>query len=477
MFANINGTKIFFDIDGKQFVPDKGVMRKKSVCFVLHGGPGSDHSYFVTSLEPLAQHIQLVYIDYRGNGRSGYTGKDTYTMAQNIADIEGLREYLGLDKIMLLGHSYGGMIALSYACAHTERLEALILLATASDYRFLELAKAKLRKIGTPAQLEMAEKYLWSGKFPDTDTYRQFYKLFSSLYSVRDKNEKDKNGSLSREIITIDSVNKAFADELCIYDCREGLPKIKCPVLALGADRDWITPPECTLEIAALLDNCKTIIFENCGHSILSDCGGGAIKAIIEFLNTCVTDRSGENFDNLAWRETKRETLLETRVFSVCETTAIAPNGTTAKFNVINASPWAVVIPLLRKDDGEFFVMVEQWRHGAGIMSLEFPGGVVEDGEDNCEGALRELREETGYRAHKVELLGTMNPNPAIMTNKVSIYLASDLVYEGDQDLDDTEFVKVHLVPKLTVIKEMGKPPYIHALMASALGLFLAAFA
>jgi proline iminopeptidase len=167
MYAKVNGTRIFFDVNGKQFVPDGDKMKKKPVCFVLHGGPGGDHSVYVPALDPITEYMQLVYIDWRGNGRSDYPDESTYTIKQNVEDLEALRQYLGLDKIVILGQSYGGFMGQAYATAYPENLHGLILTNTAPNYQFLSRAQEELRKRGTPEQIEIADKYFWPGKFPN----------------------------------------------------------------------------------------------------------------------------------------------------------------------------------------------------------------------------------------------------------------------------------------------------------------------
>jgi 8-oxo-dGTP pyrophosphatase MutT (NUDIX family) len=177
---------------------------------------------------------------------------------------------------------------------------------------------------------------------------------------------------------------------------------------------------------------------------------------------------------HLIWKELATKQVYQCRVFSVRDTTSEAPDGTKSVFSVIDAPDWAIVIPLLENTAGRHFLMVRQWRHGSRSLSLEFPGGVLEEGEAEEAGAQRELTEETGYRAGSIIKLGEFSPNPAIMSNRVHVFLAKDLTYTGKQDLDDDEYVEVEQVPIDEALKGMGKEPYIHALMASALCLYLA---
>jgi len=176
----------------------------------------------------------------------------------------------------------------------------------------------------------------------------------------------------------------------------------------------------------------------------------------------------------LTWKEEGRKKVFESRVFSVYESYCRSPNDNELRtYTVLDAMDWAIVVPVLETPKGKQFVMVRQWRHGSQGLSLEFPGGVLEAGEDPQDAAARELLEETGYQAGSLRKIGEFSPNPAIMANKVHFFVAEGLVNTGSQDLDADEFVEVELVDIKTVCQGMGKPPYVHALMGSALALYL----
>jgi 8-oxo-dGTP pyrophosphatase MutT (NUDIX family) len=178
-------------------------------------------------------------------------------------------------------------------------------------------------------------------------------------------------------------------------------------------------------------------------------------------------------YENLIWKEESCKTVYRCPVFSVEERTSRSPDNRVRVYTVLDTRDWAIVVPVLETDRGREFIMVRQWRHGAKSLSLEFPGGIFEKGEEPSQAACRELREETAYKAGKISKLGEFNPNPAIMSNRVHFFLAENLEFMGNQELDEDEFVNAETIPWEEVLRGMGKHPYIHALMGTAMALYL----
>lgn len=112
-------------------------------------------------------------------------------------------------------------------------------------------------------------------------------------------------------------------------------------------------------------------------------------------------------------------------------------------FYVLEAPDWINVIPLTK--EGEV-VLIEQYRHGTSELSLEIPGGMVDDDENPRDTAARELLEETGYEATEIVELGRTRPNPAIQNNWIHTYLARNVVRRGEPKNEGTERTVVRLV-------------------------------
>lgn len=263
MLATVNGAEIYFDVEGSGLVPDGERMKEKDVCFVLHGGPAMDHTYFKPHLSPLAADMQLIYVDHRNSGRSGRMAVESCTIEQMADDVEALRQYLGLGKVHVMGNSFGGMWALTYALRHPASLEKLILITTSPSYGFYEAAKAEVTRKGTPEQIAAVPK-LFEGEIDNDEALGPWWELMNPLYYHR-WDEKYAEGK-ERARPNAELMAHMWRNVMPSYDVRDRLAEISAPTLVLGGRHDWVTPyPESEL-IAAGIPGSKLVIFEESGH-------------------------------------------------------------------------------------------------------------------------------------------------------------------------------------------------------------------
>jgi len=267
MRAKLRGTEIYFDVEGAGLVPDGGRMVEKPPAFVIHGGPGGDHTGFKPGFSPLAERLQLVYFDHRGQGRSATGDPKTYVLDENVEDMEALRLHLGLGPIVSIGTSYGGMVAMAHAARYPESVSKLVLIVTAAPGGFHERAKAIVAERGTAEQAAVCEE-LWAGKLDTVEKVRRYYEIMGPLYA-RNYNPEAAKASRARGIISPDALNHAFKPGgfLRSYDLRPELSRITTPTLIIAGKHDWICAPEFSEEIHRLIPHSELAIFERSGHS------------------------------------------------------------------------------------------------------------------------------------------------------------------------------------------------------------------
>lgn len=177
----------------------------------------------------------------------------------------------------------------------------------------------------------------------------------------------------------------------------------------------------------------------------------------------------------LTWKTVERRKVFDGPIFDVQRVQRASTDGRVGFFIEIDAPKWATIIPWFRDKEGvPNFVMVRQYRHGSDSVTIEFPAGTVDDGEDPLVASLRELREETGYEPiGGVTELGSVSPNPAFMNNRVWFYLVEGLHYVGEQVLDIHEQLDILTIPVRTVLDSMGTGPYDNGIMMIAQAFFL----
>jgi ADP-ribose pyrophosphatase len=172
-----------------------------------------------------------------------------------------------------------------------------------------------------------------------------------------------------------------------------------------------------------------------------------------------------------AWRELERETVADGRIFTVERSVAVSPfDGKPHSFHRVQSVDWVQILPITRANEA---VLVRQYRHGAQRITLEMPGGLIDPGEDPATAALRECLEETGYRGVSAVPLGVVNPNPALFSNRLHGFYATDVEPERAVQNTGTEVTEVVLVPVADLEGLLASGEIDHALVAATLWRYL----
>jgi proline iminopeptidase len=228
--------------------------------------------------------MQLVYFDHRGQGRSDKADPASYTLDENVEDMEALRRHLGLGPIVSIGTSYGGMVAMAHAARYPEAVSHLVLIVTASHGGFIPRAQAIVRERGTAEQQAVCEK-VWAGAFQSAEEMRHYYAVMGPMYALSHDAVAGEAGR-ARTIHSPEPLNRAFGPEgfLRRFDLRPELPRITAPTLVLAGRHDWICPVEFSEEIARLIPGADLRVFERSSHSIRSDEPQAMVDAILGFV-------------------------------------------------------------------------------------------------------------------------------------------------------------------------------------------------
>jgi proline iminopeptidase len=211
---------------------------------------------------------QVIYIDHRGNGRSQPSDAGTWTLDQWGDDVKGLCDVLGIERPIVFGQSFGGMVAQSYMTRHPNHPAGVVLSSTAAHMDFPATYAFFERKGGGTARA-IAERF-WT-RLSEQD-FADYMKHCMPLYATRPPTDPDQAFRSIRSIEVMRHFSAA-AGEIKTMDFRPRLSLARAPVLVLAGTEDPITPPHLSEEIAAHLPKrlAELHVFPGCGHGPYRD--------------------------------------------------------------------------------------------------------------------------------------------------------------------------------------------------------------
>jgi proline iminopeptidase len=269
MYASVNDTRLYFDVDGAQLRVGSGNIVTVPAVVALHGGPGFDQGYLRPGLGPLHDRAQIVFPDLRGQGRSDPVPADTCTLEQMADDVIALCSHLGIERPILLGHSAGGFVALHAALRHPDAVGALILSNTAATLApEVDPGVPSLAERGGTEAAQVATR-LFGGDL-SAETGEAFARIVAPYYAAPGHEDvPNQLFPLSRR--ATDVMRFFFSGPAADYDLRSQLPQIQIPTLVIAGGYDWVCPPAASRILSESIPGSQLHVVANAGHFPMSE--------------------------------------------------------------------------------------------------------------------------------------------------------------------------------------------------------------
>jgi pimeloyl-ACP methyl ester carboxylesterase len=253
---------------------------------LMHGGPGADH-WTMLPFRRLSDQFTVVFYDHRCNGRSVGAPVESMTFENLTADADALRASLGFERWAVLGHSFGGQVALEYALRYPDRISHLILLDTAADSRWARenAPKVVLERGYGREKAELVRRWFHGEIAP-----KEMFRILMQLGPIYDPHMS--LFGLLREIVLEGRHTKlrpeafifAFRTLLREWSVMDRLDAIVPPTLVIAGRDDFIFPPECQQALAAGISGARLRLIERAGHNPHEERTAEVMAAVREFL-------------------------------------------------------------------------------------------------------------------------------------------------------------------------------------------------
>jgi pimeloyl-ACP methyl ester carboxylesterase len=260
---------------------------------LMHGGPGADH-HTLHTFRRCADQFTLIFYDHRCNGRSQGPPVTSMTWGNLTADADALRQALGLETWAVLGHSFGGYVALEYALRYPESVSGLVLLDTGAESWWARdhASEVVLQRGYGQKKAELVRRF-FHGDFAPRDMFWILMRI-GDLYAARPSLRaamRDLIHGEWRTKIAPDAMIFAARNLLDGWSVTSRLGEIHAPTLVIAGQQDFLKPPDCQKQLVSGIPGARLLLVDGAGHNSHTEQPDVVIPAIRDFLASLLLDR------------------------------------------------------------------------------------------------------------------------------------------------------------------------------------------
>lgn len=283
MRINVGDVSLWFDVSGPSVIPLGDTTVERSVLVTVHGGPGLDHMTVKSALGPLDDDLQVLYFDLRGHGRSDRGSPESWNMRTWADDLLRLCDALGLRNPVILGSSFGGDVALTYAALFPDHPGGIILANTTAGHWGGPRVVEAFGRLGGPEAAAIIERS-YAGEAEDLQA--EFNRVCYPLYSATPGWAEENRQFMARMIRNPEVAAHYRSQEVSSFDPWSLLGAVRCPVLVLAGEDDPIAPLPVVEELASRLpdDTTRLVRLPGARHTIFRDRPDLVFPAVKSFV-------------------------------------------------------------------------------------------------------------------------------------------------------------------------------------------------
>jgi pimeloyl-ACP methyl ester carboxylesterase len=267
---SLGDVSLWFDVSGPSVIPQRDTTVERPAVVAVHGGPGLDHMTVKSALGPLKEDFQVLYFDLRGHGRSDHSSAEFWNMRTWADDLRRLCDALGLRKPVVIGSSFGGDVALTYAALFPDHPGGVILSNTTGGHQDQQRVIEAFGRLGGPEAAAVIER-----TYADQtgDNQAEFNRVCYPLYSATPGWAGESRQFLARMIKSMDVALHYSSHEVQAFDPWSVTGAVRCPVLILAGEDDPVCPLPVVEELASRMpaETSRFVRLPGARHTIFRD--------------------------------------------------------------------------------------------------------------------------------------------------------------------------------------------------------------